>query len=174
MTDNAMLTTAKEWTRLTPENADSELEPVRCKQQDNGLYLFEAGCTDFVLSPAEALAFAAQLPEVKALVHSLRVLERYSATGTLEFYGCDLCGQTAKNPDKVIHDPGCAFAALAPWRRPTMQLNPSTAPTPESYEKGVQQQHYDRPLPCDLGRGCCPMCGRPRRECEQYGCEEED
>lgn len=78
--DNAMLDTAKVWTRLTPADVPTEIMVARYRHQENGLHTLKAGVTEFSLSNAEALAFARQLPEVRALVAVLRVLWEQSAT----------------------------------------------------------------------------------------------
>ena len=38
-------------------------------------------------------------------------------------------------------------------------------PTPQDITEQVIEQEHNQSLRSALGPGCCPMCGRPRREC---------
>jgi hypothetical protein len=75
MNDNIKLTPAPHWQRLTPTTSnDGVIPPALWYQEPTGLHRLEAGCNEMCLTPAEALAFAAQLPEVRALVEKVAIL----------------------------------------------------------------------------------------------------
>lgn len=106
------------WARLTPAD-DSGLEIEPCYYQRLGpepdvIHSFQGGRDALDLSNAEALAFARQLPEVKALAKALHTLEPEHVSGSLTFLGCTKCGATS-NGRPLIHADECPFAALAPF-----------------------------------------------------------
>jgi len=60
-----------DWICLTPDD-QHDLTPLMYQRTPADRHWLEAGCSDMQLSNAEALAFARQLPKVKALVEECR------------------------------------------------------------------------------------------------------
>lgn len=110
-----------EWVRLTPEGAAEigRFSPLFCLRVEEGLMLARTATPSYTgkhhdMTRREALALAAQLPEVEALVEFVRGLE-WSQQDAHDRNYCPLCDGYA---DSGGHGEWCEFPkVLAPFKK---------------------------------------------------------
>jgi hypothetical protein len=102
-----------EWMQLTPEDKLRPDEDTVCYQHDSNNQFphhLVVECNDMMLTSAEALAFARQLPEVQALVEAIGRICRYAKAD----HYCDIQdGSVAPVFDEETLD--SLYAAYAPF-----------------------------------------------------------